>query len=706
MTDTMAHTQPASPASPASPAPTITAPGGRFVFGGDWNPEQWDESTWADDIAKLERAGINEATINVFSWALIQPDESRYDFAMLDRIVDLLVAHDFGFVLATSTGALPAWIAQRYPDTTRTDYEGRRHRFGVRHNACPNSPNFLRLAGALAGKLAERYGANDHLIAWHISNELGGRCYCDNCAAAFRVWLERKYGSIEALNRAWNANFWSHTYADFAQILPPNAISDGLDGERATLSACSIDYKRFQSDSLLGTYVTERDAIRAFDAMHPITTNLMDTYEGADYFRWGREMDVISWDDYPFPHTTPSDNAFKHDLMRGVGDGRPFMLMESTPNQTNWQECNVLRAPGRMRAESYQAVAHGADTVQYFQLKQSRGGFEKYHGAVISHGGREDERVYGEVRALGGELAAHGARFVGGLTEAPVALMFDWDSYWSTENISLLPKGFDYPDQVRRWYAPFHHRNIEVDVVPEDIDARRLAGYRVLVAPALMMAKPGVRELVEGFVRAGGTFLATVMAGMHDEHDNVILGGYPGAFREVCGMRMEEMDMIPDGRDVRVVFGSGEGEGEDADGSRVSLVAGLIKLDGGARPLAAYAGDVFYRGTPAVTVNDFGAGTAYFAGAVLDEAGMDAVVGDVVRRAGVTGIVSPEPVEVVTRRYPSRGESLTFVINHADTATAWQDTPFAGCESVLDGTVLGRDLVLEPYGVTVVRTAA
>ena len=284
MTDTMAHTQ---PASPASPAPTITAPGGRFVFGGDWNPEQWDESTWADDIAKLERAGINEATINVFSWALIQPDESRYDFAMLDRIVDLLVAHDFGFVLATSTGALPAWIAQRYPDATRTDYEGRRHRFGVRHNACPNSPNFLRLAGALAGKLAERYGANDHLIAWHISNELGGRCYCDNCAAAFRIWLERKYGSIEALNRAWNANFWSHTYADFAQILPPNAISDGLDGERATLSACSIDYKRFQSDSLLGTYVTERDAIRAFDAMHPITTNLMDTYEGADYFRWG-----------------------------------------------------------------------------------------------------------------------------------------------------------------------------------------------------------------------------------------------------------------------------------------------------------------------------------------------------------------------------------------------------------------------------------
>ncbi|MFR2313673.1 MAG: beta-galactosidase [Bifidobacterium sp.] len=214
----------------------------------------------------------------------------------------------------------------------------------------------------------------------------------------------------------------------------------------------------------MGTYVTERDAIRAFDAC-------IDHHEphghlrGADYFRWG--MDVISWDDYPFPHTTPSDNAFKHDLMRGVGDGRPFMLMESTPNQTNWQECNVLRAPGRMRAESYQAVAHGADTVQYFQLKQSRGGFEKYHGAVISHGGREDERVYGEVRAIGGELAAHGARFVGGLTEAPVALMFDWDSYWSTENISLLPKGFDYPDQVQRWYAPFH-RNIAVDVVPED----------------------------------------------------------------------------------------------------------------------------------------------------------------------------------------------------------------------------------------------
>lgn len=693
---------------PSSSPVRIAAPGDRFVFGGDWNPEQWDESEWESDIVKLERAGINEATINVFSWALIQPDEHHYDFSMLDRIVNLLIEHDFGFVLATSTGALPAWIARQYPDTTRTDYEGRHHLFGVRHNACPNSPNFLRLSASLAGNLARRYGSNDHLIAWHVSNELGGSCYCDNCAEAFRTWLRRRYGTIEAVDRAWNANFWSHTYTDFDQILPPSAISDGIAGGKATLSGCDIDYRRFQSDSLLATYTNERDAIREFDSVHPITTNLMDTYEGADYFRWGRQMDVISWDDYPFPHTTVSDNAFKHDLMRGVGEGKPFMLMESTPNQTNWQECNVLREPGKMRSESYQAIAHGADTIQYFQLRQSRGGFEKYHGAVISHGGREDERVYNEVRELGRELSAYGRSFMGGLINAPVALMFDWDSYWSTENISLLPEGFDYPDQVRRWYAPFHRRNIMVDVVSEDIAPEELARYKVLVAPAMVMVKPGVAERIEEFVRAGGTFLTTIMSGMHDEHDNVILGGYPGAFRDVCGMRVEELDMYQVGRDVRAVFAAGAESGAlegDETGhaieSAISLTGGILKLDGGARALAVYGGDAFYRGTPVVTVNDFGAGTAYFAGAVLDEIGTDKVVESVIQQAGVTAIASPESVEVTSRYYPDRGEELIFILNHANTPVTWADAPVRGSKSLFDGTVLDEDLELEPYGVIV-----
>lgn len=676
----------------SSQAFTISA-NGRFCFGGDWNPEQWDESTWEGDIIKLEHAGINEATINVFSWALIQPSEERYDFSMLDRIVALLDKHDFGFIMATSTGALPAWIPAKYPDTTRTDYEGRHHAFGMRHNACPNSPNFQRLSTALAGKLSERYGNDDHLVAWHISNEYGGECYCERCATAFRTWLKHKYGSLDALNRAWNTNFWSHTYTDFEQILPPNTLTDGIDNRRATLSGCNIDYKRFQSDSLLANYTGERDAIREHDAKHPITTNLMDIFEGLDYFKWGEQMDVISWDDYPFINTTPSDNGFKHDLMRGVGGGKPFMLMESTPSQTNWHAYNVLKEPGKMRLQSYQAIAHGADTVQYFQLKQSAGGFEKYHGAVITHGGREDERVFREVSALGAELNAHGHDFLGGLIDAPVAMMFDWDSYWSLENVSLLPESFTYRNQVLRWYAPFHRRNLAVDVVPESISAERLNQYKLLVAPALIMVKPGVAELIEQYVQAGGVFLTTIMSGMHDENDNVILGGYPGAFRNVCGMRVEELDMYPENKKVQAVFDSGT--------SDVSVTGGVIKLDDGARPLATYTGDVFYRGTPAATVNDYGSGAAYFAGAVMDEAGTDMIVGNVARRAGLHAIASPDSVEVITRSYPERHQKLTFILNHSGAAVTYPNAPFDGDRSLLDGTTLSKNLTLDPYGVII-----
>ena len=375
----------------------------RILYGGDYNPNQWGKEIWKEDMRIFKDARINSATINVFSWAKIQPSEEIYNFTELDEIIDMLSRENYDIVLATSTGALPAWMVKRYPEVARTDYEGRHHKFGQRHNACPNSPVFQKFASRLAGKLAERYGDNPHVTCWHISNEYGGECYCENCEKAFRVWLRGKYQTLDELNKAWNTEFWGHTIYDWDEVVLPDALGDGIEDaaepHMTAFAGLSIDYCRFNSDGMLNNFKMEKEAIRKFDKETPITTNMMGTFKGLDYFKWAKEMDVISWDNYPSYNTPWSLVAMKHDLMRGLKD-QPFMLMEQTPSQQNWQPYNSLKRPGQMRAQSYQTMAHGADTIQFFQLRRSVGGCEKFHGAVIAHAGTENTRVFREVKQL------------------------------------------------------------------------------------------------------------------------------------------------------------------------------------------------------------------------------------------------------------------------------------------------------------------
>ena len=302
----------------------------RILYGGDYNPNQWSKEVWKEDMRIFKDAHINTATINVFSWAKIQPSEHEYYFDELDEIVDMLSKENYDIVFATSTAALPGWMVRKYPEVMFADYEGRRHKFGMRHNACPNSLVFKHYARELAHKLAERYADNPHVTCWHISNEYGGECFCENCQKAFRVWLKDKYKTIDALNEAWNMEFWGHTVYDWDDVVAPNALGDGIGTEKTAFAGISIDYRRFYSDSQLECFKMERDAIRSVKPDAFITTNLMGTFNGLDYFKWAKEMDVVSWDNYPAYDTPWSSIAMTHDLMRGLKD-EPFMLMEQTP---------------------------------------------------------------------------------------------------------------------------------------------------------------------------------------------------------------------------------------------------------------------------------------------------------------------------------------------------------------------------------------
>ncbi|AYV69470.1 beta-galactosidase [Niallia circulans] len=661
----------------------------RILYGGDYNPNQWPKEIWEEDMRIFKKAGINSATINVFSWAKIQPSEDEYYFEELDDIVEMLSRDKYDIILATSTASLPAWMVKKYPEVARTDYEGRHHKFGQRHNACPNSLVYQKYASKLAGKLAERYGNNPYVTCWHINNEYGGECYCENCEKAFRVWLKKRYQTIEALNQAWNLEFWGHTIYEWDEIVLPNALSEGIGSDKTAFAGISIDYRRFNSDSMLENYKMERDAIRRYDADTPITTNLMGTYKNLDYFKWAKEMDLVSWDNYPSYNTPLSYTAMCHDLMRGLKDGQPFMLMEQTPSQQNWQPYNSLKRPGKMRAQSYQTIAHGADTIQFFQLRRSVGACEKFHGAVIEHVGHENTRVFREVRELGNELQNLGDEFLGSTIDSKVGIIFDWENYWALEYTSGPNKDLKYVDQIHQYYQYFYTKNIPVDMISVDSD---LSKYDMVVAPVLYMMKAGLAERITAFVENGGHFVTTFMSGIVNESDNVYLGGYPGPLREIAGIWVEEIDALAPEQKNGVEF---------ADGNiyTCQLLCDIIHLEG-AETVAAYKKD-FYGNTPAITKNTYGKGTVWYVGTQVEQTGLTHLLNQVIEGTEAKPICSNGEGLEITKRDTDKA-SFYFVINQQVNKQQLPEE-LVGKVNLLTGEVVKEAVELKQFDVLILK---
>ncbi|MGG4104979.1 beta-galactosidase [Paenibacillus lautus] len=628
----------------------------KMWYGGDYNPEQWDAEAWKEDDRMFKLAGIDVATINVFSWALSQPDEDTYNFAWLDETIDRLYQNGVYICLATSTGAHPAWMARKYPDVLRVDYEGRKRKFGGRHNSCPNSPTYRKYAKIMAGKLAERYKDHPAVLIWHVSNEYGGYCYCDNCAAAFRAWLEQRYGTLDAVNKAWNTRFWGHTFYDWEDIVVPNALSEEWSGNRTNFQGISLDYRRFQSDSLLDCYKLERDELKRITPDIPVTTNLMGFYPELDYFKWAKEMDVVSWDNYPSLDTPYSYTAMAHALMRGLKGGQPFMLMEQTPSVQNWQPYNSAKRPGVMRLWSYQAVAHGADTVMFFQLRRSIGACEKYHGAVIEHVGHEFTRVFRECAELGKELQQLGDRILDARSDAKVAIIYDWENRWGIDLSSGPTVALNYVNEVHKYYDALHQLHIQTDMISVEEDFRK---YDVVIAPVMYMAKQGFAERVEAFVSQGGTFVTTFFSGIVNEHDLVTLGGYPGELRKVMGIWAEEIDALLPGQQNQMVMRRPK---EQLKGTYdCGILCDVIHAEG-AEVVAEYGSD-YYQGTPSLTVNSFGQGKAWYVATSPEPKFLKDLMQTICNDHGIEPVLkAPEGVEV-TKRVKEDVE-FTFVLNH------------------------------------------
>ncbi|MEV4817993.1 beta-galactosidase [Micromonospora tulbaghiae] len=614
-------------------------------YGADYNPEQWPEQTWAEDVELMRRAGVNLVSVGIFSWALLQPTPERYVFDWLDRAIDLL--HDGGISvdLATATASPPPWLAHRHPETLPRRADGTVLWPGGRQAYCPSSPVFRDHSLALVEAVARRYARHPAVVLWHVSNELGCHnvhCYCDVSAEAFRGWLRERYGDLDSLNAAWGTAFWSQRYHDWAEVNPPRTAPTFANPTQ------QLDFLRFSSDEQRAQLRAERELLNRL-VPQPVTTNFMigTGIKYLDYHSWASDVDVVANDHYlTAADPQPQVNlALAADHTRGVAGGAPWLLMEHSTSAVNWQPRNVAKTPGQMRRNSLAHVARGADGVLFFQWRASRAGAEKFHSALVPHAG-PDTKVFREVCRLGADLRAL-AEVRGSRVDADVAILFDYEAWWGAELDSHPSVDVTYTDRLAALHAALWRAGVTADVVHPSADLSR---YRLVLAPTLYLVRDADADALRRFVEAGGTAAVTYFSGIVDEHDHIRLGGYPGAFRDLLGVRVEEFFPLRAGETVRL-----------DDGARADVWTEWLHAEG-AEVLAAYT-DGPLPGVPALTRNAVGAGAAWYVGTRLDDDATDRLVARLLTETGVRPPVdAPAGVEVVRRRSADR--SWLFVVNH------------------------------------------
>jgi beta-galactosidase len=580
----------------------------RFLHGGDYSPEQWPPAQWKEDIEKMEMAGVNVLSLGIFAWSALEAEDGIYTMDWLGEVLELLADRGHHAVLSTPSAAQPAWMSKAHPDVLRAPLGGIRNRHGMRVNFCVTSAYYRGKVRAMNTELAVRFGKHPAVIAWHISNEFFEPCYCEVCQEAFRGWLQKRYGSLQDLNHRWNTAFWSHTFTDWSEIEAPGGTGE------SSCEALWVNWKRFSSDQYASFIRNEVAPIREHSPEVPVTTNLMGTHEPLDYWRLAAELDFVSMDAYPFYDCRPEmlekgiEQSFVFDLMRSFKQGRPWILMESTPSSTNWMPFMKLKRPGIHALGSLQAVAHGSDSVMYFQWRQGMGGREKFHGAVIDHSGSTETRVFRETSEVGERLKKITPALGSGM-KAEVAIIYEWENLWAiTAACGPAKDHKDYVPTCLAHYQPFWQLGITTDIIQSTED---FSGYKLLVAPMLYMLRPGVAERLEAFVRAGGTLVGTYWTGLVDEDDRLFETPFPGPLAPVFGITNEETDILyaDECAFVEPVAGNLLG----IQGRWKSHIFCAMIQERGADVLARYTSE-FYAGSPALTCHSYGKGTAYYIG--------------------------------------------------------------------------------------------
>ncbi len=659
-----------------------------ICYGGDYNPEQWPEEVWAQDVALMREAGVNLVSIGIFSWALLEPREGEFDLDWLDRLIDLLHENGIRVDLGTPTASPPAWFFHTYPDARVVTRDGTVLGFGSRGMASPSHPAYRAASVRITTELARRYGKHPALALWHVHNEYGAPVsddYSPASAAAFRTWLRDRYATLDALNTAWGTRFWGQVYGEWEHVGVPTVAPSVVNPSQR------LDFARFTNDALLACFVAERDAIRAHSTV-PVTTNFMAaSCPSTDLWAWAREVDVVSNDHY-LTAADPRNEvglALAADLTRSVAGGKPWLLLEHSTSAVNWQPRNVAKQPGEMARNAFSHLGRGADAIMFFQWRASRSGAEKFHSAMLPHSGTSS-RVWREVVALGADLAAV-SEVRGSRVHADVAILWDQESFWA-QDLEWRPSvDASHRERVDAFYDRFWRDGLTVDLAHPSQD---LSGYRLVVAPASYLLTADDAANLTRYVEQGGTLLVSYFSAVVDEHDAVHPGGYGAPLRTVLGVTVEEFLPLREGRRVRLAWGAGTGAGE---------VLGDVWTDdvtvAGADVVATYA-DGPAAGGAAVTRNAHGAGTGWYVSTRLDVDALATLLAPVYADAGLAPAGLPEGLEVVRRR----GAEAEYVvaINHTEHEAKLPGLA-AGTTDLLTADAVGATAVVDAGAVRVLR---
>ena len=661
-----------------------------LLHGGDYNPEQWisqKETIWKQDMEYAKKADINTLSVGIFSWSHLEPEDGVYDFSWMDEVLDMLAENGIKAILSTPSGGYPPWLAEKYPSVLRVTNDRRRKIYGGRHNACFSSPDFRRKILEINTRLVIRYKDHPALGAWHISNEYNSNCHCPLCRQKFHNWLKNRYEDIESLNNAWWNSFWSHRYNSFDQIESPTVPSSL--GETASCGH-RLSWQRFLSDLAIDFFCHEIKPMREHTPDIAVTANLMRGFSQIDYFKLGRQMDFSSWDNYPVwkgdirDISTAYETAFWHDMFRGVGGQKPFMMMESAPSSVNWQPCNSLRKPGTLIFQSLQAIAHGSDSVQYFQYRKSRGGSEQHHGAVIDHTGRCDTRVFKEVAEVGRVLKQL-SEVAGSVTRNNIALIYDWENRWSLENAFFIHRdNKQYDKTVITHHTALLQNGVGIDMVDQNVD---LSPYKIVIAPMSYMLRREFAGRVQNFIESGGTFVMTYCSGYVDEENLCFLGGFPGPLKSIAGIWAEEIDALDETQSNTFVWKDKE--------YKIKDLCEIINTET-AQTLAVY-GSNFYKGMPALTLNYFGKGKCYYIAARTDEEFLKDFYGEIINESQINPAFSDLPPGVVsTVRFGNDKQYLFIMNSRTNKERLALKSPVT---EILTGRLYENEVTLEPLSV-------
>ena len=609
----------------------------RLYFGGDYNPEQWPKEVWKNDIELMQKANVNLVSLGIFSWANIEISDGNYQFGWLDEIMDLLHEGGISVDLATATASPPAWLSAAHPEILPVNFDGIRLEFGGRQAYCAASKVYQEKAAALTEQIAKRYAKHPAVVMWHVNNEYGCHapyCYCDASKAAFVQWLQKKYASLDELNASWGTDFWSQRYRNWDDIPAPKRTPDGTHPN----PGAQIDFRRFSSEITLELFKTERDIIKKYDSVNPVTTNFMSMKgtHAMDYFAWAKEVDFVSTDHYLAQHDIENhiDLAQMADLTRGFADGKQWLLMEHSSSAVNWQPRNYAKTPGQEKRNAMSFVARGSQGAMYFQWRQSQAGSERFHSAMVPHGG-EDTRVYREVAELGKLLSDHPELSKHATDKAEVAIVFDYEQFWAMMQANLPTEDLSYSDTVAAWYRALYKEGIQADFVPANVDAATLADYKLVLMPMVHMLSDSEEQLFTSYAQNGGNLVVGYFSNVADRTLRVKLGGYGGSLvKDVIGLYVEEFYPL---RESTVKL---------SNGFEAKLWAELSALNG-AEVVAEFSSGQA-KGQAAIVKRNLGGSTAWYQGTELTDDSQRKFFSDIAKQLGLA-VIDSESTEVIKR---------------------------------------------------------